>query len=203
MPATTGERLIGNKLEDIAPNHRARYDWAISILKRTVPDGATILDAASGVGYGSMMMAQAGYKVVAIDRAEEARKYQKFVFAHPRVKFFHDDIFRALGEFDAAVSIETIEHIQNSRAWINHLGRLTDIIIGTVPNQDVVPFDPKKHEFHFRHFTKSEIGVLMTGWALSEWATQYAKWENFEMRPGDDGMTLGFLAEKILTGPEA
>ena len=72
MPATTGERLIGRNLEEIAPNHRARYEWAINVLLDEIPVGSTVLDAASGVGYGSWMMAAAGFNVVAIDRAEES-----------------------------------------------------------------------------------------------------------------------------------
>ena len=197
VPATTGERLIGNNLEEIAPNHRARYEWAIGLLKKKVPRGGHILDAASGVGYGSKMIAEAGYRVTAVDRADESRKYQKFVFSHENVKFVQGDLFDIRGNYDAVVSIETIEHVPHEK-WLPLISSMSSMLIGTVPNEAVVPFSASKHAFHLRHYTKLELIEIFSdmNWGLSDWATQYAKWENYEMRPGDDGMTLGFMALK-------
>ena len=198
MPSTTGERQIGSKQKEIAPNHRARYHWAAELLKRELPKGSHILDAACGVAYGSQILAEAGFKVTAYDRSAEAVEWKKY-FEHPFVEFHQGDVSDAIRggqQYDGVVSIETIEHIEDDHGWINGLYMASPLLVGTVPNQEVVAFNPKKHPFHFRHYTKEEVVELLWDWKLSDWSTQYAKWENFEMRPGDDGMTLGFLAKR-------
>jgi protein-L-isoaspartate O-methyltransferase len=197
MPSTSGERLIGNTISDIAPNHVSRYEWAARTLKKLLPDGGKILDAACGCGYGSWILANQGFDVECFDISAEAEMFQQN-FTHKNVKFRRDDIMNindGKRTYDAVVSIETIEHVP-SVAWIEHVGRMTSLMMGTVPNQDVVPFNIEKYPWHHRHFTKSEVVDLMDGWELSDWNTQYAKFENFEMRPGDDGMTLGWIGRK-------
>ena len=198
MPSTTGERQIGTKQAEIAPNHRARYEWAARMLKTVLPDGGHILDAACGCAYGSQILAEAGYKVSAWDRSDEALKWSQF-FTSPNVTFHQGDVSEAIRggqQYDGVVSIETIEHIEDDQGWINGLHMAAPFLVGTVPNQNVVAFDKKLHPFHFRHYTKLEVIELCKAWRLSDWSTQYAKWENYEMRPGDDGMTLGFLARR-------
>lgn len=198
MPSTTGERQIGHKQDDIAINHRARYHWAATLLRRELKPGARVLDAACGCAYGSQILAEYGFNVSAWDISDEAAEWSR-MFGHPRVTFSQGDVMEAVSAgrvYDAAVSIETIEHIEDDKAWINGLYLATPLLIGTVPNQDVVAFDKKKHPFHFRHYHKAEVVELFRHWELFDWSTQYAKYENYEMRPGDDGMTLGFLARR-------
>lgn len=198
MPSTTGERQIGTKQKEIAPNHRARYEWAAGLLQQNLPHGSRILDAACGCAYGSQILAEHGFKVTAYDRSAEALEWSKH-FSHPFVQFHQGDVSDAVRggqQYDGVVSIETIEHIEDDVGWINGLYMASPLLVGTVPNQDVVNFDKKLHPFHFRHYTKPEVIELFKSWELSDWSTQYAKWENFEMRPGDDGMTLGFLAKR-------
>lgn len=199
MASTTGERQIGKKQKDIAVNHRARYEWAGRLLTEHLPKGSHILDAACGCGYGSQILARDfGFKVTAYDRSNEAAEWSKH-FGHHMVDFHQGDVMEAVGggkSYAAVVSIETIEHIEDDAAWIKGILISAPILIGTVPNQDVVNFDPVKHPFHFRHYTKAEVYALLRVWKVNNWSTQYAKYENYEMRPGDDGMTLGFLARR-------
>jgi O-antigen biosynthesis protein len=198
MPSTTGERQIGTKQKEIAINHRARYEWAGNVLRERLPKGAHVLDAACGCAYGSQMLAEMGFKVTCYDRSAEALEWSRF-FTSPNVRFVQADVMDALKDnqkYDAAVSIETIEHIKNDQAWIDGLFKAVPYLVGTVPNQNVVAFDIEKHPFHYRHYTKPEVIELFKDWELSEWSTQYAKYENYWMRPGDDGMTLGFLAKR-------
>jgi|TARA_Y100000310_G_C20704101_1_gene833187 cyclopropane fatty-acyl-phospholipid synthase-like methyltransferase len=198
MPSTTGERQIGTKQKEIAVNHRARYEWAGKLLRLHVPKGGHVLDAACGCAYGSQILAGYGYKVTAYDRSDEAAEWCKF-FNHPFVTFIQADVMEAVNHkqhYDAAVSIETIEHIESDADWVRGLYMATPLLVGTVPNQAVVEFNQQKHPFHFRHYTKTEVEHLFRAWELSEWSTQYGKYENYEMRPGHDGMTLGFLAKR-------
>lgn len=197
MPATSGERLIARNMGEMAPNHVSRYEWAARELVKRLPKGSKVLDAACGVGYGAFILANVGFEVDCFDISVEAEKYQPY-FAHDNVTFRRDDIMNILHrgkEYDAIVSIETIEHVL-SEDWIADVGLMTNLMVGTVPNQDVVPFDPDKYKYHYKHFTKTEAEELMDEWTIEEWATQYAKWENYEMVPGTDGMTLGWVASK-------
>jgi hypothetical protein len=195
MGSTSGERQTGKKFKDIAPNHIARYEFATNMLLKHLPNGGTVLDAASGVAYGSKIMAMAGYEVEAWDRAEEAHVYSAH-FAHKRVKFRRGDIMEALTKkYDAIVSLETIEHIENDMEWIDGMKSATNLIIGTVPNEAVVPFNPKAYVHHYRHYTREDMEEAFAPWKLADWHTQFGKWTDYEMIPGDHGNALGFVAK--------
>lgn len=187
----TGERQMRKTLNKNKPNHLERYLWAIRELKRL--GVSTVLDAACGAGYGSYMLANAGFKVHAVDVSLEAIAWAKMYYNHPHIIHTLGDILTVpLAKYDAVVSIETIEHVDES--WIDRIE--SPIIVGTVPNEDVVPFSKKSHPFHLRHYTKSEFDALMPG--RKRWFTQYDAWdlEGAKMRPGDDGMTLGAVCER-------
>ena len=200
MATTAGERQIGKKLGHIKQNHVERYRFAIRMLKKHLPEGGFVLDAASGVGYGSKMIAEHGFAVIAVDRAAEAEEYQKY-FEHPGVRFIREEIdlikrHPECGSFGAIVSLETIEHVAGA-AWELTMRETTDLVIGTVPNQDVIAFNKHKHPWHYRHYTKTEISDLFRFWVMSDWHTQYDKTgHRSKMIPGDDGMTLGFVASR-------
>lgn len=191
----TGERQMKRRLEDVAPNHRARYEWAIgSLLKRGV--SGRVVDAACGIGYGSKMLAEAGFDVLAIDRSPDAEIVQQEFFAHPNVKFTLDTLPAIDGDFAAAVTIETVEHIEDAPTWLANLRSRCKWLVASVPNESVVPFGDGKHPYHFRHYTLAEFTDLLrsTGWEPEEWATQYEKYgPKSVMVPGTDGMTLGVV----------
>ena len=166
------------------------------MLRKYRPHVGNVLDAACGVGYGSEMISELGHNVLAIDRADESALWQQF-FSNEKIRFIQADIFSVDTRMrvDAAVSLETIEHVEKS--WVPTLMRMTDLIIGTVPNQDVVPFNKETHKFHLKHYTIQEVlGLFPDDWIVGDFHTQYGKWENFKMVPGYDGMTIGFVARK-------
>lgn len=191
----TGERQMKKRLEDVTPNHRARYEWAIgALLKRGV--SGRVIDAASGIGYGSKMLAEAGFDVLAVDRSEDAETVQAEFFAHPNVRFMRDTLpaIPSDGDFAAAVTIETVEHLEDAPTWLANLRSRCKWLVATVPNESVVPFGDGKHPYHFRHYTLDELTDLLksTGWQPEEWATQYEKYgHRSTMVPGTDGVTLG------------
>ena len=142
------------------------------------------------------MMAQAGYNVIGFDISEEAELYSRN-FQHPKLRFKLANIFDALADqYDAVVTMETIEHIQEDQEWINALYQVTPLIIATVPNQDVVPFDPIRNKYHVKHYTKPEFEGLLSSWKLSDWHTQDGKREDHTMRPGFNSHTLGVVARR-------
>lgn len=192
-----GERLMVSTMEKVAFNHICRYKWAIR--EATDLGAKTVIDAACGIGYGSKLMAEQGFSVTAIDRDQDAADYQK-KFADPNVHFIRstcEDI--ELPKADVGVSIETVEHIQDDIGWLKKLRDACKNLIVTVPNQNVVAFNPQLHRHHMRHYTKTQLAYVlkMAGWEPMHWSTQYEKWnrERAVMRPGDDGMTLGVVCK--------
>ena len=185
------ERQMKQKIEHYKANHLERYLWAIRELKKR--GAKTVLDAAAGTGYGSYMLANAGFDVHAVDLSQDAYAWHKTYFQHPNIVFSVGSVLNVqLNGYDAVVSIETIEHIKEDSEWVSRMQ--APIIVATVPNQDVVPFDPEKYRFHVKHYTKDQFDALMPG--KKQWFTQYGKWDNAKMVPGTDGMTLGVVCER-------
>ena len=175
----------------------ARYKWAVKEIAKRVPAGGAVLDACCGVGYGSLMLSHAGYTVDCVDRSPQAAALQRIYFNNGHIRFLEGDAFEVplRDHYDAIVSIETIEHLEDDKRWIERLSSRTHLLIGTVPNERVVPFATANNQWHFRHYTREEFEALMP-WKKTFY-TQYDKWdpEKAAMRPGDDGMTLGVVCE--------
>ena len=192
-----GERLMVSTMEKVAFNHVCRYRWAIH--KALELGAKTVIDGACGIGYGSRLAAEKGLHVYAIDRSEDAEPYQRN-FAHPLVMFNTVDCADAkLPAADIAFTIETVEHLDDDLGWLKKLRAACKFLVVTVPNQDVVRFIQEHHRWHKRHYTKFQLAKLLeaAGWEPMEWHTQYEKWDRdkAQMRPGDDGMTLGVICK--------
>lgn len=200
----TGERQVSESLEGIKPNHRQRYAYAIHKIMETYGADAeiNILDAACGVGYGTLMIANAfpNANVLGVDVFAEAVEVAKRAYKRPNNDFEVLDLGNASAwtyptdHFDAIVSIETIEHVENADDLIDRYANATTLLIGSVPNESIVPFDKNQHPFHYRHYTKEQFAELLDkhGFVIEHWATQYDKIPG-NVYDADDGM--GFIVK--------
>lgn len=191
-------RQMGTTLEAIARDHVARYEWAASALSPF--NVQHVLDAAAGTGYGAKIMAERGLMVTAIDNGEPAARVHREHFAHPGVDFVLADLMECeLPKADAAVSLETIEHLPDAAAFLKRLRGAAGFLIASVPNEAVQQFNAHDYPEHVRHYTKDEFAELLMqcGWEPVAWFTQYAKHdrEKSAMRPGDDGRVLGVVCQ--------
>jgi 2-polyprenyl-3-methyl-5-hydroxy-6-metoxy-1,4-benzoquinol methylase len=144
--------------------HLVRYRLAAAYVQR----GQSVLDAASGSGYGSMLLAAAGGDVVAVDRDATAIRHGRRFYGHPSIRWIRADLeewaagrLRLRGcqalEFHRVVSLETIEHVRDPlallQAFRGHLRR-DGALICSVPIVDSMHFDPyHKHDFSEESFT--------------------------------------------------
>ena len=211
MLPQTGERQIAESIEGIKPNHRQRYQFAINKIKErfcALERPVSILDTACGVGYGTMMIAEQvssatgvdlnrsiiGVDIFqgAIDTANKFYKKENNEFMLCDISDEEDWPFKDTN-FDAIVSIETIEHVEDQESLIKRYSDSTAFLIASVPNQMIVPFDRKAHPFHFKHFTKNEFQQLLNdyGFFIDVWASQYNKVPGIVYEDADDGM--GFI----------
>lgn len=194
MLQSTGERQVGTTLNQIKPDHLERYKFASEYLD----EGLTVLDAACGVGYGSYVIAASGHNVLGIDIEPRALDMAKEFYAHDNVKYLVCDISKeqfpfADSRFDAVVSFETIEHVMEAiaRRFLTNLSKISDVLLASVPNEEVVPHNYHTHPFHERHYTPEEFIELLesTGWEVEKMYTQHTKNPGL-VEPGDDGRTL-------------
>jgi 2-polyprenyl-3-methyl-5-hydroxy-6-metoxy-1,4-benzoquinol methylase len=209
MLPQTGERQIAETIEGIKANHRERYQFAYNKIKEefgdTVDRPLRMLDCACGVGYGTMMLSQMGEHVDVLgldihpetievaNRAYKTNTNQFAVCDLSDAESWESALAFSTVPFDAIVSIETIEHVQDAHALIDRYAQKTDFLIASVPNQNVVAFDKDLHPFHYRHYTRGEFSELLSdhGFIIDVWATQYNKIPGIVYEDADDGM--GFI----------
>lgn len=140
--------------------HIVRYNLAADYVK-----GGRILDIACGSGYGARLLAEHASHVVGGDISEEAILFARRHYGWSNLAFCVADAaslgFRS-GIFDAIVSFETLEHVDNPTDIIDEFYRLLrddGILIVSVPNGDIDKIDG--NEFHKQYFRLDEFKQLL------------------------------------------
>lgn len=79
----TGERYLPSVNGEIKYEHLHRYALCLEFVK-----GKTVLDIASGEGYGSALLAKVAQSVIGVDISEEAVEYAtKQYYTYENLKF--------------------------------------------------------------------------------------------------------------------
>ena len=173
-----GERQVAPTRDGIRRDHVARYEWAAARLPELTNSfkGSArrrVLDAACGVGYGTQILAEAGFWMVGMDRDAEALAYAREHYAHESAAFSETDLSRPpegrLGTFEAAVCFETIEHVADPLPLLRALRESAPVLLASVPNEDEFPW--KGYAFHYRHYTPGQFEALLNaaGWQVMSW----------------------------------
>ena len=119
--ALTGERT----LPDIpAENywfrrHLAVYEW---IARRS--SGLEVVDMACGEGYGTEVLARHATGVTGVDANPEAHEHAKLKYTRPGVSFVRDLVDSYSKPCDAVVFLQTIEHVQEPKAVLDHFRQM-------------------------------------------------------------------------------
>lgn len=186
----TGERMVPehSKGSIVYGEHMARYHS----IKQIVKD-KTVLDIASGSGYGSALIAEDAKKVIGVDISQEAIDYANKSYKKKNVEFIKGDgtkIPLGNNSVDVVVSFETIEHIEDYKQFMDEIKRVltTDgVLILSTPNDD--EYSEENH-FHVHEFRHKELKTLIT---------EYFK--HFEVYYQGDWLYSALLPER-LTGSE-
>lgn len=158
----SGERQPGKKISDIREDHLARYTWAVDVirqnLERRPAKGADFL---CGTGYGSTLLCDLA-PIWAFDASSEAITLARNEFSQPSIEYtvaeFPD--IASPGPFDFIVALEAIEHIQDYKEFLRFISEnLADegVAVVSTPDQEHLPWHPKFHKFHYKHFFPQEI----------------------------------------------
>jgi SAM-dependent methyltransferase len=119
--ALTGERT----LPDVpAENywfrrHLAVYEWIASRVR-----GLRVLDMACGEGYGSEVLAHTAAGVVGVDANPEAHEHARLRYRRANLRFERGLVETFSEQADAVVFLQTIEHLEDPRAALEHFQRL-------------------------------------------------------------------------------
>ena len=173
-----GDRQVAPTLDGIRKDHVERYKFAAHVL----PKESRVIDFAAGCGYGTRILADAGHDAIGFDCDTDALEYARKHYTR------HDSpqgMFRLgngnapgeLGEANAAVCFETIEHLEDPRPLLKALRVSAPMLIASVPNESVFPFSPAEGittAFHFRHYTRFDFNELLRecGWCAVDWYGQ-------------------------------
>ena len=173
IPAEFEER-IDIERPDIYPQamierHRNRYFWACGRISDRFARSGWTLDAACGTGYGSSLLLSNSHKVVGLDGDASAIKHARERFGGSLLAFRQADFARPLpvngDQFDAAVTIETIEHLTEAAAsyFLGELHRsLTKngLLVLSTPIFNAAR--GLTSTFHIKEYTPNEMVALIT-----------------------------------------
>jgi SAM-dependent methyltransferase len=107
----------------VEQEHMFRYEYACGFVA-----GKIVLDVASGSGYGSRMLLDAGAKsVTGVDIDAEAVQYASENYAAPGVSYAvgsAESLSLPDASFDVVVSFETIEHLKHPDLLVDEVRRV-------------------------------------------------------------------------------
>lgn len=165
---SSGERVTTIALDDIPPDHMARYEFAVDCLSDMPSPSNTLIgaDIFCGVGYGTHLLARhLPCFILGIDGSSEAiaRAAQHYadlnlLFSH---KFF--PFYLPPSHFDFIVSMESIEHVENGELLLRVFAQALKPggrLIISAPNSEVVDLTKNPYPWHYRHYRKDEIVAL-------------------------------------------
>ena len=146
-------------------DHLARYAFAAELIR-----GKVVLDVACGSGYGSAFLFDKGARIVVggdifVKAIEAARAY----FARPGVEFLVIDATRlpfADNSFEAIVSMETIEHVEQYKTYLSECRRVLKqggvFICSTPYKWQGLPETTIRSPYHVHEFYLDEFQELLS-----------------------------------------
>jgi 2-polyprenyl-3-methyl-5-hydroxy-6-metoxy-1,4-benzoquinol methylase len=160
--ALTGERTLPDVPEENYwfRRHLVVYEW---IAERI--GGRSVVDMASGEGYGSDVLARSAAAVVGVDANPEAHEHARLRYRRENLRFVRDLVETFSEPADAIVFLQTIEHLAEPGATLEHFRSLLQadgIVFLSTPN--VLTLAPKGasrsgnpwhvHEYRAREFER-------------------------------------------------
>jgi len=119
--ALTGERTLPDVPEENYwfRRHLVVYEWiACRVADRRV------IDMACGEGYGADVLARSAASVVGVDANPEAHEHASLRYTRANLRFVRDLVASFSESADAVVFLQTIEHLQEPGAVLEHFRSL-------------------------------------------------------------------------------
>jgi hypothetical protein len=167
--ALTGERT----LPDVpAENywfrrHLVVYEWIAERVR-----GLRAIDMACGEGYGADVLARSAASVVGVDANPEAHEHARLRYQRANLRFARDLVDRFQEPADAVVFLQTIEHLQDPRAVLEHFrsllvgGENRGVVFVSTPNvRTLAPKGASRSDnpWHVHEYRAGEFEELCRG----------------------------------------
>jgi SAM-dependent methyltransferase len=101
--------------------HLVVYEWIAARAR-----GRRVVDMACGEGYGSDLLAGAAAEVVGVDANPEAHEHARRRYRRPNLRFERDLVETFSEPCDAVVFLQTIEHVQDPDAILEHFKEMLE-----------------------------------------------------------------------------
>ena len=158
----TGERMVPEYSAGslMYSEHMVRYKAALEFVS-----GKTVLDIASGSGYGTKIIASKAAKVFGVEVDEASILYSKENFGSNNIKYIKGDASTIPlddNSVDVVVSFETIEHIKDYNKFLDEVDRVLKddgVLLLSTPNS--LEFTEGNH-FHLHEFEYEELVNLVS-----------------------------------------
>jgi SAM-dependent methyltransferase len=117
----TGERTLPDVPEENYwyRRHVAVYEWIAAQV-----GGARLIDMACGEGYGSDLLARTAASVVGVDANPEAHEHASLRYRRANLRFARDLVETFSEPADVVVFLQTIEHLEDPGAVLEHFASL-------------------------------------------------------------------------------
>ncbi len=117
----TGERTLPDVPEENYwfRRHLAVYEWIAARVS-----GRRVIDMACGEGYGSDVLAHVAAEVVGVDANPQAHEHARLRYRRANLRFERDLVETYAAPADAVVFLQTIEHLQDPVAVLEHFRSL-------------------------------------------------------------------------------
>ena len=146
-----------SRITEIESYHRY---WAAAELCK----GCSVLDAASGEGYGAAILASCAANVTGVDLNREIVEKASLKYVAENLSYVHADVAAlpfADNSFDRVVSFETIEHIPDQNKFLSEVRRVLKpdgVLILSSPNK--TPFRERNKGENAWHIQELEHEAL-------------------------------------------
>jgi SAM-dependent methyltransferase len=141
--------------------HLVVYEWIAAQVA-----GKQVVDMACGEGYGSNVLADRAAVVVGVDANPEAHEHARLRYVRPNLRFERDLVETFAEPCDAVVFLQTIEHVQDAGAILDHFRSLLSaggVVYVSTPNLlTLAPPGAEKSDnpWHVREYRAEEFRDL-------------------------------------------
>jgi ubiquinone/menaquinone biosynthesis C-methylase UbiE len=161
--AATGERLLSDNRSHTQAEHLHRYAIACQFAS-----GRTVLDIASGEGYGSNLLASHAAFVHGVDVAADAVAHAARKYSRQNLRYLQGTataIPLADAAVDLVVSFETIEHLREHDEMMTEIRRVLrpdgTLIISSPDKRYYSDLTGHVNPFHLRELYREEFHALI------------------------------------------
>jgi SAM-dependent methyltransferase len=157
----TGERTLPDVPEENYwyRRHVAVYEWIAEGCA-----GLRVVDLACGEGYGSDLLAQRAAQVIGVDANPDAHEHARARYRRPNLTFERGLVEDFDKEVDAAVFLQTIEHIHEPERLLDRIADVAPVAYVSTPNRlTLAPPGAEKSDnpWHLREYDAAQYRALL------------------------------------------